>query len=160
MIKKKLNADQLESLKVLKDEKKKMVFSLCFLMRQMICVCCENTQDKEKVILYEEGLKILKEKTDIVSFMKINDDLNEMKLILFNKFQAMCFNFIRRPSLVDNDDYSKLFKCIKDDEFKQKLYIIDYFSKKIKNPRISKFDRKFFAFLEDDIREIVKKINN
>ena len=71
----------------------------------MICTRFLNEEESVNHKLFEKGRKILKEKMDIVSFMKSMEDMNEMKLVLFSKIQASCFNFIRKPTLgkMEND---------------------------------------------------------
>jgi hypothetical protein len=128
-------------------------------------LCCKKFLSEEESNLYKifkKGRTILKEKTDIVSFLKNMDDMNEMKFILFNKFQAMCFNFIRKPSLDEhslNDKFSKLFNSIKDDEVSQKMEIVDYFIKQSKKPKQSKYDKSFLDFLEEDIKTVIESVN-
>jgi len=122
--------------------------------------CCLRT--KEPFIdTFEQAREILKEKTDIFNLISTLSDLEELKLVLFNKYQAMCFNFIRTPCLNSKEscEFDELFKSIKEDSITQKINIIGYFSNIIKKKKISKIDNKFFSFLEDDLKEIILELN-
>jgi len=103
---------------------------------------------------------LVKEKSDIFTLLNVLEDLNELKLVIFNKFQAMCFNFIRKPSLISNDEYSDLFRSIKSAPRDQLIHIIGYFSNLIKKGSITNLDNKFFTFLEEEIKGVILNLNN
>ena len=131
--------------------------------------CCVKiiSERKKKIYnIYNKGNKILKEKTDIVSFMKIIDEINKMKYVLFNQVQSLCFNFIRKPSLIEGqteDNYSKFFNYIKGDESTQKKDIVSYFINQSKSQFFSQYNKAFLDIIDNDMKlviEIIKKQNN
>ena len=113
----------------------------------------ENEKNVYKI--FKKGKKILKEKTDIVSFLKNIENIDEMKYILFNQIQSLCFNFKRKPSLIEGqyeDKYSKFFNSIKGDEEAQKKEIINYFAK---NHVCSQYNYAFLDIIDDDIKMVI-----
>ena len=128
-------------------------------------MCCKKSlTENEKNIykIFKKGKKILKEKTDIVSFMKKIEDINEMKYVLFNRIQSLCFNFIRKPSLIEGqneDKYSKFFNSIKGDEATQRKDIINYFTNnRSKNHLFSQFNKAFLDIIDDDMKMVIEII--
>ena len=128
-------------------------------------MCCKKSlTENEKNIykIFKKGKKILKEKTDIVSFMKKIEDINEMKYVLFNRIQSLCFNFIRKPSLIEGqneDKYSKFFNSIKGDEATQRKDIINYFTNnQSKNHLFSQFNKAFLDIIDDDMKMVIEII--
>ena len=142
------------------NEKTDLSYYLSF-MTYLKNICCKNSlTENEKNIykIFNKGKKILKEKTDIVSFLKTFDDMNEMKYVLFNKIQSLCFNFIRKPSLIESeteDKYSKFFNSIKADEATQKKDIINYFVNQSKNQVNSHYNQIFLDIIDDDIKMVI-----
>ena len=135
------------------------------LMTYLKNICCKNSlTENEKNIykIFKKGKKILKEKTDIVSFMKKIEDINEMKYVLFNRIQSLCFNFIRKPSLIEGqneDKYSKFFNSIKGDEATQRKDIINYFTNnQSKNHLFSQFNKAFLDIIDDDMKMVIEII--
>ena len=136
-------------------------FPLWIELKSIFCKRFLSEKELKKYQIFEKGIKILKEKTNIISFLKNMDDMNEMKLIIFNKFQAMCFNFIRRPTLDDNsekDNFSELFNSLKKDEIDQKIDIVNYFTNEAKYVD-SIYDSKLKDFLNDEIKSVIDDIN-
>ena len=143
-------------------EKDKFVYDLPFSvkLKSLFCRRFLSEEERENYKLFKMGRKILKEKTDIVGFLKSMEDMNEMKFVLFSKIQASCFNFIRKPPLgnTEKDKLSELFKFMKDDEVSQKIDIVNYFVNDARSVN-SEYDHKFLEFLENDIKSVIDNIN-
>lgn len=128
----------------------------------MFCRNSISRIEEEQYKIFQKGEEILKEKTDIVALMKTINDLNEIKYILFNSFQAMCFNFIRKPTLSEsgsNDNFSRFFRKIKNDEVTQKKEIVNYFINEFRNPLSSPYNKAFLDAIDDDIKLVIDIIS-
>ena len=135
----------------------------------LLNICFKKSMsEKEKNIykIYNKGNNLIKEKTDIVSFMKIIDEINKMKYVLFNQVQSLCFNFLRKPSLIEDkteDKYSKFFNYIKGDEVTQRKDIVEHFVNQSKSQIFSHYNKAFLDIIENDMKvviEIIEQQNN
>ena len=145
-------------------EKTDFTYNLSFII-YLKNMCCKRTMTEKETNIYKifkKGKKILKEKTDIVGFLKTMDEINEMKYVLFNRFQSLCFNFIRKPSLIEGvneDRYSKFFNCIKGEESTQIKEIVNYFINQSKKRMGSVYNKAFLDIIDDDMKMVIEIID-
>ena len=156
-----LNEAQIEFL----DEKynENYRFSKYLLLKSIFCSKYFSSRETYLSQVHSCGIKQLIEKTDIVGLFKNIEDINEMKQVLFNKYQAMCFNFIKKPSidekiLKNNDLFSNIVNNLKQDKNIEKREIVNYFYTKQNN--YSEYDTKLFDSLEDNLKIFISIINN
>ena len=86
----KAKIDIIEEQKKIISEKNNFTYHLPFYIK-LKSLCCKrffNDEEREPFIIFTKGIEILKENTNILSFLKKFDELNEMKFVLFNKIQA------------------------------------------------------------------------
>jgi len=95
--------------------KKKLKFNH---FQALFCVgmvdCCYNKQVKQKIKIFDRGMKMLKEKLNITNLIKAYLDIEKLKYILMSSDQLVLFELIKNPKLVVGPENSKKVDSLRD----------------------------------------------
>jgi hypothetical protein len=139
--------------------KKTLEFTFFEMVKYIICRCCVKKKIIEKFKLYQKSSLVLNEALDITHIIGKLEELEKLKIVLFNKHQLALFHFISKYLVSNNTNnessshITNLYALNNDKEALVKLLF--QFKLKYKNENfISPLDHKLFSFLADDLKII------
>ena len=102
--------------------------------------------------MYEKSISIINNKIDMINYLKFFDEHINIKCLLFNDVQSLCFSFTEKPKLYDK----KKYKYLLNSDHESIKEIVDYFIKK--KLLISKSsDNRIFDLLNKNIKDLITK---
>jgi len=144
-------------------KKKRINFSFIETMKTNLCCCLITKQRlKNKLKLYDEGIKKMDKMLDICYLMNKLEELEKMKFVFFNKKQLTMFNLLSKDvcSLNSNKKSLNIFNKMK--KFESDKVEIEKVLRETKEKSLNKtldlneMDKRLFNMLSADIREYLK----
>ena len=114
---------------------------------------------KPKYIYLDKGVKIIKEKLDLVYILRLMLNYNRIKDLIFSKEQKQLFNLVYKEELTLNkskemevglyDNHCELLSCIKPNN----LHVLSFIKKDLDNPLID--NENFYKCLDPYIKVLL-----
>ncbi len=135
-------------------------------LKKTFCRKTLNPMEREKVEAYEFALEYVKNKLDVKTYMKYLDTIDKLKIFNYNDVQNLCFKNLKKPNLLNKDEKDLFELEILDDDpeagtelenqnIEEKLKIVKYFIKKLREDSIEETDMKLFDFLDPKLKLMV-----
>ncbi len=127
-----------------------------------------NLSAKEK--LFVKGVEIYSSELDVVSILKKLQEIEKLKLILFNSKQMMLFNLLDKPLIyLENTDENKeeedkfdpskiMSKCIikaTDFNLGELKKVFEYFERLEKNSGMSEIDKRLMELIDNNVTKFI-----
>ena len=126
-------------------KEKKEKFHLNPSMFEIICrPKFKNEREKIIIELYAKADKIIREKLDIIHYLKFFEEYVLLKEILLDEFSNLSLTLRNRPKLYENNNFVKVH-LPKTERLKK---LIELYAKN----RNSLTDSKYFKILDDEIK--------
>lgn len=135
-----------------KKNEKKLNFGIGLVLKNFLCKSYLTPKQEEKMKLYYFSKKYLKDRLDITFYLKTLSTLDRIKLFLFNHYQNLCLDFIKKPNLHNKEELETLDFDISQNHNKNANKVVDYFNEKIKTSQIEQHDLQLLQMLDDTIK--------
>jgi hypothetical protein len=127
-------------------------FGIWFSIKFYACRFFKNNPEKEKIYVFLKNY--LKERLDVLHYLKTLETIDRMKLIFFNHYQSMSFEFLKTPNLCSESELENL-----DLEFNKDLErdfndLVDYFSHRMHSKELDEIDQKLLNFIDPEIKRL------
>jgi hypothetical protein len=131
-------------------------FGLCFRIKHRICT--RKYIDKSTFKVHDYLIRYFTDRLDVIHYLKTLNVVHRMRIVLFNYYQNLSFDYVKTPNLACKSDIDSLelySDILKDTKFNQ---LIDYYTdKKIKN-KMTRHDELLFKMLDPEVTNKVEKI--
>ena len=82
-----------------------------------------NTQEKEKHELYIKGMQYIHKTVNYLSYIKLLQDMEKLKLILLKKEQITLFNYLSKPLLSIDKTFSEMSNSLEEINDQDKMLL-------------------------------------
>lgn len=162
-----------ENLKKLNEEKNskknKLKFSFWEIIRSVFFPFFLSKNHLKKLKLYNKASNGLLKYINILQIVQMLQQLEKLKLIIFNKEQLALFNYLSKPLIsMENEEHesndesftlasgTKLIKIMKymegENPQEQCKDILKYYNNLLETGKYSNIDKKLFELLDDDLK--------
>jgi hypothetical protein len=142
-----------------RDKNSKFKFSFSEVMRILVCCCCIKGSLRKKMILYRKEEGMISECLDLGEITDKLEELEKMKIVLFNPEQAAMLKFISK-AYCGTEDSSKansnisVHKNVMKDEKKLIQSVLNYEKKLLSgDAKVSELDSRIFANLKESVKD-------
>ncbi len=143
-----------------KEEKEEFGLGLFLFLKKTLCRKFLNSEEKEKVEIYEFALEYVKSKLDITSYMSYLETVDKLKLLNYNEIQNYTIKNLKKPNLLNKEE-RELYELevtevdSEEDAGEKKLQLVKYFIKKLKEDSFEDTDKKLFDMLDSKLKVII-----
>ena len=89
-------------------------------------------------------------------YLKTLNVVESMKNTLFNDRQKYCFDFLKKPNLLNSEEVENLVNQISVDKLKNCNILVKYFSDKINKNEINDIDKKLLGLVDRRILNVLQ----
>jgi hypothetical protein len=136
------------------NQKNSIKLGLCFRIRQMVCP--RRYIDKSAFKLHEYLKRYLTERLDVIHYISTLNTVHRIRIVLFNYYQNLSFDFLKIPNLANKSDLETLdhySDILKDTKFNE---LIDYYADKYIKNQMSRHDEILYELIDPQIKEKVE----
>ena len=136
------------------NKKNTLSFGIWFTLKIKICRCkfIKHNADKEKLFNFLDNY--LKERLDVVHYLKKLEIIDRMRTLFFNYYQSLSFEFLKTPNLSNEHEMKKFDLEINKNSEKNFNDLVDYFSFRVKNKEIDEIDEKLLYYINPEIKNL------
>jgi hypothetical protein len=135
-------------------KKKSLNFGIWFTIKVNICRCrCfKNNPEKEKVFVFLNNY--LKERLDVVHYLKKLEIIDRMRTLFFNYYQSLSFEFLKTPNLCNESEMKNFDLEINKNSEKNFNDLVDYFSYRVNNKELDEIDENLLNYVNPEIKKL------
>jgi hypothetical protein len=112
----------------------------------------KNNPEKEKVFVFLNNY--LKERLDVVHYLKKLEIIDRMRTLFFNYYQNLSFEFLKTPNLC-NESEMKNFDLKIDKNAEENFNdLVDYFSYRFNNKELDQVDENLLNYINPEIKKL------
>ena len=127
---------EIEKININLDEGRHTIhFAPCDLIKNLICSRCLRPEQKEKLSLYQFLSNYVKERLDVIFYLKTLEKIDRIKVLLLNYHQNISLDYIKKPNLRDNNELENLDLDIRKNRVKEANEIIHYYNEKLQKKK-------------------------
>lgn len=156
-------------------QKSKLKFSFWEIIRSIFFPFCLSKRHKSKLKLYQRASNDLMKYINIKELVQTLQQLEKLKVVVFNKNQLALFNFLSKPLITldgkteNNEEdesfsdlsgtkVSRIMRYMQGNNIKEQCKdIISYYNNLLETGDYSEIDKKLFELLDDDFRTIIDR---
>jgi hypothetical protein len=118
----------------------------------LYCRRHKNEEETQKQKAFKTAQDFIDKQLDIVNFLNYLNIVDAIKFLVFNKYQFLCFNHLKKLNLADEEDLKQIQSKIELPESKEENEIMAYFENRQRKGEITDVDAKLFDMIEKIIR--------
>ena len=126
--------------------------SICLRVKYWICPNRINDRERFLLKLFLKAEEMINNKMDVINFMKVNQEFNYVKSLLFDDVHSLCLSFFKKPKVLEKNIIKINYKS-----HKKLKEIIKHFTEK---KDLSKKDETILNLLSDEVKNFIKKRMN
>lgn len=137
--------------KINNNNNRKYKLGIIKILKIKMSYCCNNTNNNKHRALFNEAYRKLTKYLDFLDFVKVIQDLQNLKKIIFNKSQQELFKYVNKPIIEHQQHKYKQSKQLIDVEYFMKCYSEVLVNKENE----SKKDKRLIEQLDKNIKALI-----
>ena len=148
------------------EQRSKLNFSFWEIIRSVFFPICLSDALKNKLNLYQKAKIDLLKYINIIELVQKLQQLEKLKMILFNKNQLVLFNYISKPLISNKEDgledrtsknkVTTIMRYLDSENRNEQLKdIINYYNDAMETGNYSEIDKRLFELLDDDLIDTI-----
>jgi hypothetical protein len=153
--------NKIELEEMFKEKKKKtMDFSIIDVLFVNTCKNFINDNKRNLMIAYKNMRSYVRNRLDVVFYIKAIEKLELLKLITLSKENGMSLNLLKKPNIADMNDMKAINADLVNNTADDAFEIIHYYLNKNKGSNLTQRDIDIYNFLDPIIKNFVGKLDS
>jgi hypothetical protein len=131
-------------------------FGMLFLIKKNLCTSMLSKEERRFNDILLLTNKYLNARLDVITYIRTLDTLDSIKSLLFNHYQNISLNFIKKQKISSQEDLDELQISPTEDKSKIKD-LVEYYNKLTRTNTLSNIDRQLLPLLNDEIQKQIVK---
>jgi hypothetical protein len=128
-------------------------FGICFHIKRHICFFRKLSSaeiQNEKIFKFLSSY--FRERMELIHYLKTLEVIDKIKLIIFNNFQNLSFEFLKKPNLFKEEFFEQM--SLEQNKKKENIYkdLVNYYGHRIKCKEMDSVDEKLLDMVDPQIR--------